>query len=50
MKKITVYATWKSTHRLEVPDDFDGDLFTLDEDILDEIDTSTAELYDWKTK
>jgi hypothetical protein len=47
MKELIIRATWKSSHRVEVPDNYE---FTggLDEEWADQIDTSTAELTDWE--
>lgn len=49
MKTITVHATWRSTHQIEVPDDFEdtGHLDDFDEEALEEITSQGAELTDW---
>jgi hypothetical protein len=49
MKKIIVNCIWKSTHEVEVPDDFTdtGNLNDFPSEALDEIDSHTAELTDW---
>lgn len=52
MKTITVTATWRSTHDVEVPDDFTdtGSLSDFPAEALDEIDSHTAELVDWTVR
>jgi hypothetical protein len=49
VKTITVHATWRSTHQIEVPDDFEdtGHLDDFDEEALEEITSQGAELTDW---
>ena len=46
MKTINVTAIWQSHHTIEVPDDFNGDLFSLDNELM-EVSSQNAELYDW---
>jgi hypothetical protein len=50
MKTITITCTWESTHEIEVPDDFEvpDSLDGFPPEVLDEIDSSTASLVDWK--
>lgn len=52
MRKVTVTATWRSTHEVEVPDDFrdTGVLGDFPPEALDEIDSHTAELVDWTVR
>lgn len=47
MKTLTVYAKWRSTHTVEVPDDFEDD-GTLNEVWADQVDPSGAYLADWE--
>lgn len=49
MKTVTVECTWRSTHYVEVPDDFEdtGCLDKIPEEILVEMTSETAELVDW---
>lgn len=49
MKTITVTCTWKSTHQVEVPDDFTdtGSLNDFPPEALEEMSAHTAELTDW---
>lgn len=49
MKTITIECTWRSTHEVEVPDDFEvtGDLSDFPPEVLDEITPVNAELVDW---
>lgn len=50
MKTINVEATWRSTHTVEVPDDFtdSGDLHDWPMDALEQITSEVAELVDWR--
>lgn len=52
MKTIVVTATWRSTHEIEVPDEFEdwGNLNDFPPEALNEINTTTAELVDWKVR
>lgn len=52
MKTITVTCTWRSTHEVEVPDDFTdtGHLDDFPPEALEEITASTAELTDWAVR
>ncbi len=52
MKTITVKCVWKSTHTIEVPDDFEdtGSLNDFPAEVLDEMTSNTAELTDWFTR
>lgn len=49
MKTVTVECTWKSTHDIEVPDDFadTGHLDDFPAEALEEMTASAAELTDW---
>ena len=48
-RTITVECVWKSTHTVEVPDDFidSGHLDDFPQEALEEMDATTAELTDW---
>lgn len=50
MKTITITATWKSYHEVEVPDDFvvPSNLSDFPEDVLEEITSDVATLVDWE--
>lgn len=50
MKTITITCTWRSTHEVEVPDDFEVPAYLSDfpPDVLDEMTSHTAELVDWE--
>jgi hypothetical protein len=50
VKTITITCTWRSTHEIEVPDDFvvPSTLSGFPPEVLDEIDSHTAELVDWE--
>ena len=51
MRAVHVTATWRSTVEIEVPNDLEEcDLMELPEDLLDQVDTSGAELVDWSMK
>jgi hypothetical protein len=52
MKMITVTCTWKSTHEVEVPDDFadTGSLGDFPEQALEEMTPVTAALTDWEVR
>jgi len=54
MKKITVTCTWRTTHEVEVPDDFTGapHLGDFPADVLEELrsDDPSAELTDWEVR
>lgn len=52
MKTVTVSCTWKSTHEVEVPDDFQdtGSLSDFPQEALEEMDSHTAELTDWTVR
>lgn len=49
MKTVTIHATWRSEHTVEVPDDFDPNSSLSDwpEDVADAITSDVAELVDW---
>lgn len=49
-KVVTITATWRSRHPLEVPDDWEvpNTLDGFTEDQLEEITSHTAELVDWE--
>jgi len=48
-KEITITCEWRSTHVVEVPDDFTipDTLSGFPEDILEELTANNAELLDW---
>lgn len=46
MKELRITCTWRSTHTVEVPDDYQPG-GTLDEEWADQVDATTAELTDW---
>ena len=50
MKTITVECTWRSSHRIEVPEDFTdtGHLGDFPPEALEEMNTAGAELVDWR--
>ncbi|MGO4583605.1 hypothetical protein AB4Z38_06920 [Arthrobacter sp. 2RAF6] len=50
MKEITITCTWRSTHVVEVEDDFDvpDNLSDFPEEVLEELTTDVAELVDWE--
>lgn len=52
MKTVTVTCTWKSTHEIEVPDDFTdtGHLDDFPAEALEEMNVSAAELTDWTVR
>jgi hypothetical protein len=49
-KEIDVTCTWRTTHRVEVPEDFvvTGNLSDFPPGVLDQIDSHNAELVDWE--
>lgn len=49
MKLITINCTWETRQLVEVPDDFEVPerLDEFPEEILDQLDTSGAQLVDW---
>jgi len=49
MKEITITCHWRSTHVVEVDDDFTvpGSLNDFPEYVLEEMTSDTAELVDW---
>lgn len=49
MKTIKIETTWRSVTDVEVPDDFvlSGNLLEVPYDVLEQLDSSTAELVDW---
>lgn len=50
MKTVRIRCTWKATITAEVPDDFEGssNLNEWPDEVVDQIDSSTAELVDWE--
>lgn len=48
-KTVEVECVWRSTHEVEVPDDFEdtGDLHDFPEEALEEMTPNTASLVDW---
>lgn len=50
MKEVTVRSTWRATSVIEVPDDFvvTQDINEWPEDLLEQVDSSGAELVDWE--
>ena len=52
MRTVHVTATWRSYHDIEVPDDFQdtGSLSDFPPEALEEIESHTAELVDWKVR
>ena len=49
MKEITITCEWRSTHVIEVPDDFKvpDTLSEFPDDVLEELTAHNAELMDW---
>ena len=49
-KEITIVCTWRSTHVVEVPGDFElpGSLNDIPEYVLEEMTSDMAELVDWE--
>jgi hypothetical protein len=52
-KTITVTATWRSTHTIEVDDNFETNrtfryLNDFPDEVLEEITSEVAELVDWE--
>lgn len=49
MKEVTITCEWRSTHVVEVPDDFKvpDTLSEFPDDVLEELASDTAELTDW---
>lgn len=49
MKTIEVTCTWRTTHQIEVPDDFEipSTLDGFPEEALEEMTSQNAELVDW---
>lgn len=49
MKTVTITCEWRSTHVVEVPDDFviPNTLDGFPDDVLEELTSNTAELVDW---
>jgi len=49
MKEVTITGEWRSTHVVEVPDDFvtPDTLSEFPDDVLEELNTNNAELIDW---
>ena len=49
MKEVTVTCEWRSTHVVEVPDDFEipAHLDGFPNDVLEELTATNAELVDW---
>ena len=52
MKTVTVECTWRSTHAVEVPDDFTdtGDLNDFPPEALEQMTSATAALTDWRVR
>jgi hypothetical protein len=52
VRTVTVTCTWRSTHEVEVPDDFadTGQLEDFPPEALDEMSATTAELTDWTVR
>jgi hypothetical protein len=52
MREVTVECTWRSTHTVDVPDDFKdtGSLSDFPADALEEMNAQTAELVDWTVR
>jgi hypothetical protein len=52
MKEITVEATWRSSHTVEVPDDFQdtGHLEDFPNEALEQMTSEVAELVDWRVR
>ena len=52
MKTVTVECTWRSTHEVEVPDDFTdtGNLSDFPAQALEEMTPVTAGLTDWEVR
>ena len=50
VKEITIHCTWRSSHTVEVPDDFEvpGNLSSFPPDVLEQMTPLTAELADWE--
>lgn len=50
MKEITITCTWRSTHAVEVEDDFEvpSNLSDFPDDVLEELTSDTASLVDWE--
>lgn len=50
MKEITITCTWRSTHVVEVEDDFEvhSNLSGFPDDVLEEMSANNAELVDWE--
>jgi hypothetical protein len=47
VKELHVTCTWRSSHVVEVPDDYEGGS-TLDDEWADQVDSQIAELVDWE--
>jgi hypothetical protein len=52
MKEIEVECTWRSTHTVEVPDDFTdtGYLEDFPPEAVEQMDAKAAELVDWRVR
>jgi hypothetical protein len=52
MKTVSVECLWKSTHAVQVPDDFKdtGNLNDFPAEALEEMSAHTAELTDWTVR
>jgi hypothetical protein len=50
VKEIEITCTWRSTHLITVPDDFEvpSTLEGFTPQMLDEMNSHTAELVDWE--
>jgi len=49
MKEVSITCEWRSTHVVEVPDDFEipAKLDGFPDGVLEELTSDTAELIDW---
>jgi hypothetical protein len=52
VKEIDIECTWRSSHRVEVPDDFEdtGHLDDFPAEALEEMNATFAELVDWTVR
>lgn len=47
MKTLNIRCEWYSNHKVEVPDDYEY-TGSLDDEWADQVDPSTASLFDWE--
>jgi len=49
MKTVRIACTWRTTHEIEVPDDWEvpSTLDGFSDEALEDIDSHAAELIDW---